>query len=123
MKTISIDFDGVLHDYSGGWTGYVPQGEPIPGAREFVAWCRAQGLEIVISTCRAYTQMGRLAVRDWLEQHGFPAEFIQVTCEKPHAEWYVDDRAIRFNGRFAEIKLAMQQPVWFKQQPEPEFGQ
>lgn len=123
MKTISIDFDGVIHDYSAGWTGYVPQGEPVPCAREFVRWCLSMGYEVVVSTCRAYTQIGRLAVREWLEGHGFPVERMQITCEKPHADWYVDDRAIRFEGDFAAVGEQMRRPVWFKAQVEPEFEQ
>lgn len=120
-ETISIDFDGVLHDYSNGWSGYVPQGPPVPGALQFVEDCLNHDLEVIISSCRAYTLIGREGIRAWLEAHGFPAERIAVTCEKPHAKWYLDDRAIRFNGCFDQAWESMEQPVWFEARREPEF--
>lgn len=122
-RTISIDFDGVLHDYSAGWQGYVPTGAPIAGSQAFVRACATEGLEIIVSTCRAYTQIGREAVRAWLERYDFPAEFMHVTCEKPHADWYVDDRGIRFQGDFAAVWEQMKQPVWFKQGTDRQFGE
>lgn len=118
-RTASVDFDGVLHDYSDGWTGYEPNGGPIPGAREFVQWLVAQEIEVIISSCRAYTQIGRTGIQDWLLFHGFPR--CSVTCEKPHAEWYIDDRGIRFSGDFEAVKLLMERPVWFKTGYEPSF--
>lgn len=120
-ETISIDFDGVIHDYAQGWSGYAPSGPPVPGALQFVEDCLNHELEVIISSCRAYTQIGREGIRNWLEQHGFPAERILVTCEKPHARWYLDDRAIRFDGSFFRAWDAMKEPVWFEVQPEPAF--
>jgi len=117
--TISVDFDGVLHDITGGWTGYAPEGQPVPGARDFVAQLVADGYEVVISSCRAYTLIGREGMRRWLEQHGFPR--VEVTCEKPHAKHYIDDRAIRFDGCFGAVRAAMGRPVWFEEAPEPRF--
>lgn len=119
--TISVDFDGVLHDYRAGWTGYEPTGEPVPGAREFVCQLVTDGYEVVISSCRAYTQIGRDGIREWLERHDFPR--VSVTCEKPHARFYVDDRGIRFDGCFGAVRAAMNQPVWFAEAAEPNFGE
>lgn len=119
IETIALDFDGVVHDYSGGWTGFDPTGEPVPGAREFVEWAQAEGYEVIISSCRAYTQLGRLGVQHWLGRHGFP--IMAVTCEKPHAKFYIDDRGIRFEGCFGQVRELMQRPVWFEAQTEPKF--
>jgi hypothetical protein len=122
-KSISLDFDGVLHDYSNGWTGYVPQGEPVPGAVAFAYWLADQNIDIIISSCRAYTQIGRLAIRDWLDKHGFPSEFIHITCEKPHAEWYLDDRGIRFDGNFDLVRIKMEHQPWYAAQPEAQWSE
>lgn len=32
-KTVAVDLDGVLADYSTGWQGIEHIGDPIPGAR------------------------------------------------------------------------------------------
>lgn len=120
-ETISLDFDGVLHDYRAGWTGYVPEGEPVPGARAAVLALLAMDYEVVISSCRAYTQIGREGIREWLGKHGFPVERLHVTCEKPHAAHYVDDRAIRFEGEWPAVFDQLRRPVWFEAKKEPGF--
>src|SRR5678815_4824329 len=104
MPTISIDFDGVIHDYSDGWTGYHPIGEPVPGSLEFVQECIDVGYVVFISSCRAFTQTGRECIKVWLEDNGFPIGRIHITSDKPHADWYIDDRAIRFEGDFNQVK-------------------
>lgn len=116
-KAISIDFDGVLHDYSGGWTGYKPEGGPVPGAVEFTSDLQDQGFQVIVSSCRALTDLGRRYIREWLDDNGFRMEFMHVTAEKPHAEFYIDDRAIRFEGDFKQVEEQMKtlQP-WFKNQ-------
>ena len=120
-KTISLDFDGVLHDHSAGWTGYAPEGRPVEGARAFVDECLAEGLTVIISSCRAYTQIGREGIRGWLEQHGFPAHRLSITCEKPYAEWYVDDRSVRFEGCFAAVREQMARAPWLDPGDNPTF--
>lgn len=118
-KTLSIDFDGVLHDYRDGWTGYEPKGEPIPGALEFVQRVTNEGHEVIVSSCRAYTQIGRIGIQEWLQRHGFPR--LDVTCEKPHATWYLDDRSIRFEGCFETAWAMMDKEPWFVSGSEPVF--
>lgn len=118
-KTISLDFDGVIHSYEAGWTGYAPEGEPIPGSVEFVKKLIANDYEVIISSCRAYTQIGREGIRDWLNKHGFPR--LDVTCEKPHAVVYLDDRAVRFEGCFEQAWVMLNQEVWFKVGKEPDL--
>lgn len=118
--TISIDFDGVIMDYSAGWTGYRPEGPPVPGAVEFVDQLVAEGYEVVVSSCRAYTDIGRRGITEWLAHHGFPR--LEVTHEKPHAVAYIDDRGHRFEGDFAALKVKLLRPVWFASPTEPNFG-
>ena len=41
MKTILLDFDGVIHSYTSGWkgAGVIPD-PPVPGAIDFLRICR-----------------------------------------------------------------------------------
>ena len=48
QKTIAVDFDGVLHCWDKGWTGYTPTDEPIEGAREFVKKLAGDGYNLII---------------------------------------------------------------------------
>lgn len=94
-RTVSVDFDGVIHTYASGWTGYEPTDGPEPGAKEFLVELLARGIEPVIVSSRADTPEGRDAIRSWLHLHGFP--HLQVTHEKVKAVAYIDDRAIRYD--------------------------
>jgi hypothetical protein len=117
-KRIAIDFDGVIHDYSDGWTGVDPQGDPIPGSREFIEEKLAEGYEVAIHSCRAALhgdRCGTLAIIKWLDRHGFPRGCgVSVTDKKPHAHCYIDDRAIRFRGNWDEVRRAMEEPLWYE---------
>jgi len=104
QKTICIDLDGTLAEYH-GWTGaFAPIGEPLPGAWEFCRALRAAGWRIIIHTCRGDLD----AVRDWLDANTIAYDGINATdhnaegsSEKPIADVYLDDRAVRFEGDFS----------------------
>lgn len=49
---IALDFDGVLHDYAGGFTGPIPFGKPVPGALFNVNRLVKQGYELSIFSTR-----------------------------------------------------------------------
>lgn len=123
--TISLDFDGVLHSYTRGWTGIAPLDPPMKGAVEFCEWLHAQGHKIVISSCRSNFNGGGEAILAWLKQHGFP-EGIRVSLEKPIASLYVDDNGFRFEGSFDRVKKFMESekerkhvPVGISGRPNP----
>lgn len=94
-KTVSVDFDGVLHTYRSGWTGPKPTDPPEPGALEFVEHLIAIGLKPVIVSSRADNDEGVQHIKNWLDEHGFPA--LQVSHSKVQAIAYVDDRAVRYD--------------------------
>lgn len=102
-RTICIDFDGVVHAYSRGWTsaGDVYD-EPVPGAFEFIRELKSAGYTVVIQSARAHTAEGKQAIVAWLARHGYPNE-IAVTSNKPPALAYIDDRAMRFDGKFPSL--------------------
>ena len=55
QKTICIDFDGVIHDYSKGWQGEDVFGQMIPNADTGTATLKKNGWTIIIFTTRKKT--------------------------------------------------------------------
>ena len=99
---IALDFDGVLHSYSAGWTGLVPDQGPVPGALEFVQLLIEKGYEpVVISTRALLDKRGAEEIRQWLSRNGFPS--LRVSHKKLDAELYIDDRGYRFEGNFDDV--------------------
>lgn len=93
MKELAIDFDGVIHDYH-GWTGDVPQGGPIPGAREAIQELK-KDFRIVIFTTRKPE-----FIRPWLKRYGFD-ENVSITNEKRSSfTVMLDDRGMNFAGNW-----------------------
>jgi hypothetical protein len=101
-KTVALDYDGVLHSYTSGWTGEAPTDPPHPGALEFVQDLIDQGAKVVVYSTRAKTYLGRVGMLSWFREHGFPLDADNITNEKPPAIAYVDDRAVEFRGDFAQ---------------------
>jgi len=99
-RTVAIDFDRVVHRYSSGWTGVVPQDPPVAGARRFIRWLLDHGYTPVIFSTRATESRGRIEIEHWLTKYGFPK--VLVTGEKVPAIMYLDDLGFRFNGSFSE---------------------
>lgn len=106
-KAIAVDFDGTVHAYTSGWLGYdVIPDPPIDGALGFL--CRAvEVYDVTIFSRRALTDIGRRAMHAWFVAHGLPDDVLAqltITCVKPKAGIYIDDRAWRFVGVFPTIE-------------------
>jgi ribonucleotide monophosphatase NagD (HAD superfamily) len=102
QRTISIDFDGVIHNDSLGWHDGTIYGEPIPGSLESVKKL-ADNYKLVLFTAKAKPdrplvdgKTGTELVWEWLEKYGIKDCFYEITAEKPRCLFYVDDKAIRF---------------------------
>jgi hypothetical protein len=96
---ISVDFDNTL-------VGYDHNGErfPIKGATEAMKTLKAHGCYIIIHTCRIGIAMENGNLRDELKfvqsvlkEYQMPFDEIHLH-PKPVADFYIDDRAIRFEG-------------------------
>ena len=100
VKTVCIDFDGVIHSYRSGWKGVenIPD-PPIHGVREAIAHLRKR-YRVVVHSARGNTPEGCAAIRRWLAKHNIEVDDVSET--KPPAFVYVDDRAIQFNGNWPE---------------------
>lgn len=94
-RPVAVDFDGVLHDKP---KGTLSLGSPHDGAQEFIKWLLRHGFDPHIHTARSK----HTDVVEWLQKHKFPP--MLVTNVKQPAEVYIDDRAMRFMGRFDQLK-------------------
>ena len=92
-KTIMIDLDGVLNNY----TCYK---EEIPyiknGAEEFIKTL-SKNYELVLFTTRNQKQ-----AFEWLQSNNLDKYFKNVTNVKTPAYIYLDDRALKFNGDYGK---------------------
>jgi hypothetical protein len=104
MAVICVDFDDTLMD-----TTHIPAGKrlgpPTPGAVSFMNQLHAQGDTIIIFTVRGGEPRGKQAVEDWLDYFKIP--FSAVTNIKVNAEAYIDNRAIRYQGSWSEVKTQL----------------
>ena len=103
---IGLDFDGVLHSYTSGFTGIEPKDPPVKGAVKFVCKLKDAGFEVFVFTARLagenWSAAHEMAIRAWLVENNFPC--LQITGEKWHADLYIDDRGYRFTGDFTELE-------------------
>lgn len=103
-KTVAVDFDGVLHPYTEGWVGSMPADEPpTEGADEFLRTLVDAGYRIVVFSTRCDHPEGLDGTRAWLAKWGLMRHVDDVTCQKPAAVAYVDDRAVAFTGNWGEV--------------------
>lgn len=104
-KTICIDFDGVLADYSEGYQGKDIFGEMLPNADIATQVLKNNGWTIIVWTTRPVTD----ALKDWLKENKISYDYINEnpdqpkdTSEKLMADIYLDDRAMTFHGVWNE---------------------
>ena len=95
-RTLCIDLD---HTLCISETSAYADAVPIPGAAEAVAELRRAGWLVVIHTARHFNHWRVTA--DWLVRHGF--EYDHIVFGKPPGRFYIDDRAIRFEGDWSGL--------------------
>lgn len=108
---ICIDFDGVIHSYERGWQNGEIYGTVTPGFFEWVELAKDQ-FRLVIYSSRSNSYGGVIEMSQWLHKQrsiwrntkGFRNDQsmteIEFAHEKPAAFLTIDDRAIRFDGRW-----------------------
>lgn len=95
---VCFDFDGVIHSYTSGWKGVdVIPDPPVEGIKEVIDKLREDGYKVVICSTRCERTQAKISMLYWLNTHKIFVD--QFTNEKPPAVCYVDDRAIRFDGK------------------------
>ncbi|MFK8113875.1 MAG: hypothetical protein AB8B91_16860, partial [Rubripirellula sp.] len=100
IKTVCLDFDGVIHSYRSGWQGVtsIPD-PPIHGVGDSIRQLRKR-YRVVVHSARTASEEGCDAIRSWLARHNIEVD--DVCMHKPPAHVYVDDRAIPFSGNWDE---------------------
>lgn len=140
QPTIAVDFDGVIHQYVSPWTSPVDVHDPpVPGALDFLRRLLGSGWRVIIHTARlmnnvppAETDVPEIdltsrvqAIRAWFREHD--AQDVEAAVSfwtaggKPHADVYLDDRALRFDGIWpSDAALNGAKVPWNRRSPSPE---
>lgn len=118
-KTICVDFDGVLHAYKEWFGTDVIDGGPVSGAIEWLETVTAdETLTIAIFSSRSCLTSGVSAMVKWLLDNGLSREAlnkIEFPVHKPAAHVSIDDRCLRFDGQFPNLRdLHAFKPWWKK---------
>lgn len=103
-STVTVDFDGVLHDYTEGWKDGTIYGRPRAGSAAALAGL-LDGFAVVVTTARPHLGLVAAAIRTWygvatLTDPAGIFDFwntrgvILVTARKMPSIAYLDDRAV-----------------------------
>jgi len=104
QDNIAVDFDGVVHTFDKGYHDGTCYGSPIEGVKEALRELSRKYRVVIFSAKvkpdRPLVQgkTGMELVEDWLKDHGLYDYVSEITCEKPRAKFYIDDKAIRFTN-------------------------
>lgn len=102
---VAIDFDGVVHGNSKGFHDGTVYDPPIEGSIEAIKWFDSQGYSIVLFTAKVKPdrplvegKTGEELIWEWLAKYQISSYIKEITCEKPRAICYIDDKGIRFES-------------------------
>jgi len=103
-QQIAIDFDGVIHTNSKGYHDGTVYDPPSPGTEKALKQL-SQKYKIVIFTCKVKSdrplingKTGKDLIKEWLSKYNLLHYISEITCEKPRAILYIDDKGYRFNN-------------------------
>jgi len=94
-RTLCVDIDHTICRHDGDYALAVP----LPGANEALAQLRKSGWVIVLFTARHFNHWKTTV--DWLKKH--EVVYDQLVFGKPPARYYIDDRAIPFDGNWQRV--------------------
>jgi len=98
-NTIIIDFDGTLCKFA-----FPEVGEPQPNVKEGLEKLHNAGYKIVIHSVRTATYLNEdtlehvKAIKNFMLKNNLYYDEILLTCDKPIAAAYIDDRGIGYRG-------------------------
>ena len=98
----------MIHKCSKGFYDGTVYDPPVYGAKEALK-SLSEKYVIVVYSAKARSDRplvnGKTGVEliwDWLRVHEMDTYVKEVTAEKPRAVFYIDDKAVRFNGSWSE---------------------
>lgn len=96
-KTLLIDLDGVLNQYTGGFEkNYIPKIKQ--GAKEFLSELSKSYI------IKLFTTRNKILAAKWLIENGLDTIIDYVTNVKELSYLYIDDRCIKFDGNYSNLK-------------------
>jgi hypothetical protein len=98
-KKIAIDFDGCIHDWKNKLEGH-KMGQPINGVEQALRDFQQLEFQIIIYSVWGMPENEHI-IKDWMDFYGLP--FDRITNLKPNADFYIDDKALRFEGQWEPI--------------------
>lgn len=105
-NAICIDFDGVMAEFTDNIKDF---GEPIKGCAAFTKEIKALGYKVIIHTARPNNTEHVRDLIKYLESHSILFDEINENSDcawasdKPLADFYIDDRALRFNQCWDDV--------------------
>ena len=109
VKTIAVDLDGTILEMD--WVQWAEKrmgyfGKPKPGAIEALTLLKNMGYKIIVHTCRTNVRMNPqyslgtlwIMIENVLNYHKIPFDEVWVETGKPIADYYIDDRGIKFEN-------------------------
>ncbi len=105
-KIAIIDFDGTLCKFE-----FPKVGPPEPGIKKAIERLKEKGYIIKIHSCRTAKYWGNDIERgthihlilEFLADNDIPYDELILDMDKPIADVYIDDRAIRYEGNWEAI--------------------
>lgn len=82
MKTIAIDFDGVIHKYSKGWQDGTIYDEPVDNVFETIQDLMGKGYSVFIFSTRSPKQ-----IKDWLMPRCYESDYVVNGYGNDPFEW------------------------------------
>lgn len=107
-KTILLDLDGVLNEYTGDYNeNFIP---PLrKGAREFIEHL------VLKYDIKLFTTRDRKLVSHWLNDNNIDDLINEVTNKKELSWLFIDDRCICFNGKYENLLSQIDNfEAWYK---------
>ena len=127
-NNLAIDFDGVIHTFDKGYHDGTCYGKPIEGTEEALKKL-SEKYNIVIFSSKVKpdrplvnNKTGMQLVEEWLEKHNLMQYVSEITCEKPRAQYYIDDKAVEFLsweqtliklGEIPDPRTKLSPDMWF----------
>ncbi len=117
IPILCLDFDGVIHSYTSGWTDATTISDPpVPGAFEFIQKA-LNHYRVAVFSSRSKTEAGRAAMRTWMahwSERAVWVDKIEWPDHKPSATLLIDDRAITFTGVWPSMEELRDFKPWNK---------